>query len=463
MATPASLQNIRPISFWHESIANEFTHRDSITSDIESDIAIVGAGYSGLWTAYYLKIMNPNLRIVVVESQSIGFGASGRNGGWCTGFLPVTLSELSDQHGRQAAIDMYRESFATVNEVERVLFQENIDCDFQKGGTINGATNVVQQSRVIDEVREFKSFGFTESDIRMLSLEESQQRINVNGLVASSFTPHCAAIHPAKLVVGLAQAVERLGVRIYENSPVRAINKHELLLNHYRVRADVVVRATEGFTSQLAKHRRTLVPLYSYMVATEPLSVAQRQEIRWNNRETYHDARNMIIYVQITRDGRVAFGGRGAPYHFASRVKPEYDLDTLIHDRIISAMHEVFPVTREVPVSHRWGGPLGVPRNWHPSVNYDPKTSMASLGGYVGNGVASTNLAARTLAHLITGENHPLTNLAWVNHPSRRWEIEPLRYIGVNGLLKMSNQMDRHEKSKGTPDKIRSKILDIFL
>lgn len=199
------------------------------------------------------------------------------------------------------------------------------------------------------------------------------------------------------------------------------------------------------------------------MVATAPLSTSQLSSLGWANRETYHDARNMLIYAQLTNDKRIAFGGRGAPYHFASRVKPQYDMHSVIHDKIIRSMHEIFKVSQELEVTHRWGGPLGVPRNWRPSVNFERTTGLASLGGYVGDGVAATNLASRTLAHLIVGDNHPLTELPWVNQVSRKWEVEPLRFIGINGLLKLSESMDRHEARTNQPDKIRSKLLDYFL
>ena len=451
------------ISYWHESVTSAKVDRDSLDSNIDVDIAIVGAGYSGLWTAYYLKQLQPDARVAVIEANHVGFGASGRNGGWCSGYLPMTLAEIEKQRNRQQAIEMYQQSFATIDEIEKMIASEKIDCDFHRGGTIHGATNAVQRTRVIEEVKELHSYGFSENDLRMLSTEESRARVNISGLIATSYTPHCAAIHPAKLVAGLAEVVERMGVKIYENSRVNQINPRTIKLQNSTVRAEVIVRATEGFTSQIKRHRRTLAPLYSYMVATEPLTKSQRDEIGWQNRETYHDARHMIIYVQITSDGRIAFGGRGAPYHFGSRVKPKYDNHDEIHQRIISSMHEVFPVTKELKVTHRWGGPLGVPRNWKPSVNFDRRSGLASLGGYIGDGVAATNLAARTLAHLIADDKHPLTNLAWVNQESRKWEVEPMRYFGINGLLRLSSKMDRHEHETGTEDKFRSKVLERFI
>ena len=450
-------------SLWRESTQHSAIVRQPLQQDLSCDIAIIGGGYSGLWSAYYLKTLLPDARIVIIEADHAGFGASGRNGGWCSGFLPNSIGELDKLHGRDAALEMYRQSFATLDEIENVLQSSQIDCDYFRGGTINGATNDVQRSRVMHEVEEVHRYGFGDEDFRLISPAEQLSRINIEGLKAAAFTPHCAVIHPLKLVQGLAQCVERLGVKIYENTPVREYTSGSVKAGQFTCRADVIIRATEGFTSRIKRHRRTLAPLYSYMVATAPLSASQLANLGWRNRETYHDTRNLIIYAQITKDNRIAFGGRGAPYHYASRVKQEYDTHPLIHQKIIRSMNEIFPVTKELEITHRWGGPLGVPRNWQPSVNFDPQTGLASLGGYVGDGVAASNLAGRTLAHLIAGDDHPLTRLAWVNRPSRKWEVEPLRYIGINYLLKLSDSIDHHEAKTNRPDKIRENILDFFL
>lgn len=450
-------------SLWHESTDHLATDRPALNGDTQCDVVIIGGGYSGLWSAYYLKRLSPDLRIVVIEQNQVGFGASGRNGGWCSGFLPISLSEIEQTHGRSEAIAMYNQSFQTLDEIERVIKDEQIECDYHRGGTIHGATNAVQQTRVRHDVEQLHDFGFGEEHIRLLAATEISSRLNIDGLLSASYTPHCAVIHPAKLVQGLARLVERLGVQIFEDTTVLEYSPGRVKTNSHTCRADIVIRATEGFTARIKKHRRTLAPLYSYMVATAPLSTSQLSSLGWANRETYHDARNMLIYAQLTNDKRIAFGGRGAPYHFASRVKPQYDMHSVIHDKIIRSMHEIFKVSQELEVTHRWGGPLGVPRNWRPSVNFERTTGLASLGGYVGDGVAATNLASRTLAHLIVGDNHPLTELPWVNQVSRKWEVEPLRFIGINGLLKLSESMDRHEARTNQPDKIRSKLLDYFL
>ena len=450
-------------SLWRDAAINDAAPREKLSSDIETDVAIIGAGFSGLWTAYYLKKLMPNSRIVIIDANEVGFGASGRNGGWCSGFMPNSIDELAELHGREAAIEMYRQSFATLDEIESVLVNENIDCDFHRGGTICGATNSVQATRVTSEITKFHDFGFTEDDIRQLSQTEVEHRINISNLQLASYTPHCAVIHPAKLVDGLARVVEKLGVKIYENSSVTQYQSGSIKIDHITCRAQLIIRATEGFTSSIKTHRRTLAPLYSYMIATSPLTESQLHTLGWKNRETYHDARNMIIYCQLTADKRIAFGGRGAPYHFASRVKPSYNTHPLIHEKICNSMRKIFEKIGDIEITHKWGGPLGVPRNWNPSVNFDARSGLGSLGGYVGDGVAASNLAARTMAHLIAEDNHELTQLCWANNQSRKWEVEPLRYFGINGLLKISESIDAYESKTNSPDRIRTKILDTFL
>lgn len=455
----------RPLTrpLWHDSVSGHAVNRGCLDRDSQFDIAIIGGGFSGLWTAYYLKMFAPDSRIAVFEKHQIGFGASSRNGGWCSGFLPTSLREFEKSDGRDAAIAIYRNGFQTLDEIERIITEFNIDCDYHRGGTICGATNSVQKSRIEAELDQFGEFGFGDEFYRKLSKHEFETKISLENVLAATYTPYCAALQPTKLVQGLARVVEDLGVKIFENTHVSEYASRRLYANRFRCSVDVIVRATEGFTARLKHHRRTLAPLYSYMVATAPLSENQIAKLGWSNRETYHDARNMIIYAQLTKDRRIAFGGRGAPYHFASRIKPVYDTHEAIHDKIIESMKTVFSLDEDVEVTHRWGGPLGVPRNWRPSVLFDRFSGLAALGGYVGDGVAASNLAARTLAHMIVDDDHPLTKLPWVNCQSKKWEVEPFRFIGINGLLKLSEAIDRHEAKTNQPDRMRSYILDKFL
>jgi glycine/D-amino acid oxidase-like deaminating enzyme len=212
-----------------------------------------------------------------------------------------------------------------------------------------------------------------------------------------------------------------------------------------------VVRATEGYTPGLPGFERAVAPVYSLMIATEPLPPAVFEQIGLAGRPTFGDLRNLIIYGQRTADDRLAFGGRGAPYHLGSAVRPAFDRVPAVFEALRQTLAGLFPVLGSVAVSHSWGGPLGVPRDWCASVGLDRSTGVGWAGGYVGDGVSTTNLAGRTLADLITGTDSPLTTLPWVGHRSPAWEPEPLRWLGVNAGLRAMRLADWEEDRTGRP------------
>ena len=404
--------------------------REPLPGDRDVDVAIVGGGYTGLWTAYYLARRDPTLRIAVLESAYCGFGASGRNGGWCSGLFPVPLSTLTRRHGADQAAAMFAALAETVDEVGRVASVEGIDCHFAKGGTIALARTPAQLRRAQAEPETF------------VDAATAEAMCGATGVLGGSYSPDCASLQPALLVRGLADAVERLGVTIYEDTRALRITAGSVVTSRGTVRAGVVVRALEGYTSALAGHRRTLAPVYSLMIATEPLPAAVWERIGLARRETFSDHRHLIVYGQRTADDRLAFGGRGAPYHFGSRVRPSYDLVPAVFAALRRALHEMFGL--DLPVAYEWGGPLGIPRDWMPSVGLD--AGLGWGGGYVGDGVAATNLAGRTLADLITGTQTELTGLPWVGHHSRRWEPEPVRWLGINTVLQATRARDALER-----------------
>jgi glycine/D-amino acid oxidase-like deaminating enzyme len=231
---------------------------------------------------------------------------------------------------------------------------------------------------------------------------------------------------------------------------------------HGDVTAETVVRATEGYTTTIAGFKRALAPVYSLMLATEPLSEEQWAQIGLNRRQTFSDGRHLIIYGQRTADGRLAFGGRGAPYHFGSAIRPSFDSHAKVHAELKRVLDELFPVLRAVKVAYTWGGALGVPRDWFASVGYDRAAKLAYAGGYVGDGVGAANLAGRTLADLIRGERSELTALPWVGHRSPNWEIEPLRWIGANLGLRVMDGADAEEARTGRPSR-RAALFGRFL
>ena len=428
----------------------DLTPRAALPGDTDVDVAIVGAGFTGLWTAYYLAETDPSLRIAVLEARVAGFGASGRNGGWCSALFPVSPATLARRHGRAAATAMVRAMASTVDEVGRVAAAEGIDCHFAKGGTVTLARNPAQVARARSAIESERAFGV---DQTWLSAAEATARCGATSVLGGVFTPDCAAIHPGRLVRGLATAVERRGVTVYEETRALTLRSGAVVTDRGTVRAPIVVRATEGYTAGLAGHRRTLAPLYSLMVATEPLPASFWATAGLARRETFTDLRRMIVYGQRTADDRLAFGGRGAPYHFGSRVAAGFDHDARVHRAIEAAMVELFPALGPTPpVTHRWGGPLGVPRDWTASVGFED--GLAWGGGYVGDGVGTSNLAGRTLADLITGADSELTALPWAGHRSRRWEPEPVRWLGINAGLRLTDVADRQEQRTGRPSRL---------
>ncbi|TAM89177.1 MAG: FAD-dependent oxidoreductase [Jatrophihabitans sp.] len=442
----APVTDYRGLSLWFDALPEAARPRPPLDGDATADVAIVGAGFTGLWAAYYLLAADPSLRVVVLESQVAGFGASGRNGGWCSALFPVSATTLARESGRDAAVAQYAAMRSSVTEVAKVAAAEGIDADLAHGGTVVLARSAAQLERAREEVAESDAFGL---GLALLDADAAQSRLAATRVVGATYTPHCAALQPAKLVRGLAAAVERRGGVIYEQTPVTGIAPGRVRTPREEVRAATVLRATEGYTARLPGLRRDIVPVYSLIIATEPLPDATWERIGLRERETFADHRNLIIYGQRTADGRMVFGGRGAPYHLGSRIRPEYDRVPAVFDALRATLAELFPLLEGVPITHRWGGPLGIARDWHASVGIDRETRLGWAGGYVGDGVSTTNLAGRTLADLVLGADTDLTRLPWVGHRSRRWEPEPLRWLGANAGLRAMTWADAAEERRG--------------
>ena len=441
----------RGVSLWLDTVPGSLAPRPALDRDLEVDVAIVGAGFTGLWTAYYLAKADPGLRIAVFEREIAGFGASGRNGGWCSALFATGHEQVARRGGHQGAVDLQRALIETVDEVGRVAEAEGIDAHFAKGGTITMATSPTQVERLRRHIESVRRFGMGEGDLRWLDAAEAAAEVKAVGCLGATYTPHCASIQPARLVRGLADAVERLGVAVYERTQVLELGERELRTSGGRVGAEVVVRATEGYTPTLPGHRRVYLPIYSLMIATEPLPAAFWDEVGWRRRQTVADGRHVIVYAQRTADDRIAFGGRGAPYHWGSRIEPGYDRKPSVFAALRHSLTELFPAAAGAEITHQWGGPLGAPRDWFSAVGYDQGSGLAWAGGYVGDGVGTSNLAGRTLADLITGGDSGLTRLPWVGHRSRNWELEPLRWLGVNTAFHLAAGSDRYEERTGRP------------
>jgi len=448
-----NIETAKKAPFWWEAVDAHQT-RAALDRDLDVDVAIIGAGFTGLWCAYHLSVLDPSLRIAVVDARHVGFGASGRNGGWCHAEYPLGHGQLAKDHNPDIALRHMRALFDSVDDVGRVALSEGIDCDYAKGGVLTLARKKFQDAYAREEVDHAKSLGLTDADIRYLDKDEARAMLNATDVVSGVWYAHGAAIHPAKLVHGVAGAAERRGVAIYENTPVTGLMHGGATTANGQIRASMTVLATEGFGSSIPGRDRILVPLYSLMIATEPLTDDMWAQIGLADRQTFGDFRNLIIYGQRTADGRFAFGGRGAPYHFGSKVDPSFDADDGVHKELVRVLVELFPQLGNTEVTHRWGGALGVSRDWRPSVTIDRPSGFAYAGGYVGDGVATAQLAGRTLAELIVDNDTDRTDLPWVNHSWPKWEPEPLRWFGINMGLNLAKAADRRENRTGKPSRL---------
>jgi glycine/D-amino acid oxidase-like deaminating enzyme len=450
------------VSFWYSTIGLP-TPRRPLDGSAEADVCIVGGGYTGLWTAYYLKKADPGLRVTVLEQRFCGYGASGRNGGWLyNGFAGRGV--FARRYGKPGAIAMQQAMNGAVDEVIAVCATEGVDADIAKGGMMEVARTPAQLERLGAYVENEHSFG--ETGLELLSPTEAAARIDVDGALGACWTPHGARIQPAKLVVGLARVVEAMGVSVYESTAVTEIlpggpgTLARAVTERGTVSARFVLRATEGFTSALRGERRSWLPMNSSMVVTEPLPAAFWEAVGWSGRETLGDMAHAYMYAQRTADDRIALGGRGVPYRFGSRTDNDGLTAQKTVDQLRAILVDFFPAAAGVRIDHAWSGVLGVPRDWCSTVELDRETGLGLAGGYVGSGVTTTNLAARTLRDLVLRQDTELTALPWVNHRVRRWEPEPLRWIGVHGMYAAYHAADRQERGGRTTTSPIARVAD---
>lgn len=430
------------VSHWWEQIGAPAL-RPALASSTSTDVAIVGGGFTGLWTAYYLKKARPELRIVVLEQRFAGYGASGRNGGWLTNSITGGREQYVKTHGRAEAERFQHAMNETVDEVIRVADAEGIEADIARGGEFNVAYTPAQETRIRDFAASEQQWQST--DLELLEGSAAKERINVAGTRAAVWHPHAARIHPAKLAAGLARVVEGLGVEIFEGTSVSEILPHLVRTEHGDVQADFIVRATEGFTANLRGLHRAWLPMNSSLIVTEPLPPQVWQTIGWQRNEVLGDFAHVYMYAQRTADDRIAIGGRGVPYKYGSRTDTDGQTPEQTVRKLTEILNRFFPATTGSQIDHVWSGVLAVPRDWAATVGLDQRTGIAWGGGYVGTGVTSTNLAGRTIADLIAGEQTDLTSLPWVNHRARNWEPEPLRWIATKALYAAYGMADRAE------------------
>ena len=441
----------RERSLWLDGALAEFVPRPRLDSDRDVDVAIVGAGYTGLWTAYALTLRDPRLRIAVVEAETVGYGASGRNGGFVSAGIAGEARVYRRTHPEAEIVRAERAMIDGVDWIGGVVDAEAIDCGWVKGGAYRVATSAPQLTRVKAGLDGKLARGYSAADVRFVTPAEIDAEVRIAGVLGGTYTPHCARADPARLTRGLAEACERRGVVIYERSPATSIEPRSVTCAEGVLRAEVVVRATEAFTTRLPGERRTYLPIASHMLATEPLPADVWEEIGWAGCAPVADQHYQFVYAQRTPDERIALGGRGLTYRRGGEIREDDERQPVIHARLEQALGRLFPAASTARISHRWGCFFAAPRDWSMSVDFNRASGLARAGGYAGHGVVASSLAGRTLADLITGAESELTGLPWVGHTSRRWEPEPLRFIATRTIAAVAASTDAAEDRTNRP------------
>jgi len=443
-----NMQAWNQVSLWMDQIEPPFADRPSLAHDLEVDVAIVGAGYTGLWTAYYLKRQAPHLSIAVLEAQTSGFGASGRNGAWLMGHMlgeEHYLASLPMAPRRRA----YEWLHGIPDEVEQVLLQEGIDARYRKGGVLTCAARYPEQAtRLRAQLAELHQHGHADEDYRWMTPEQLAGQVRMAGAYGAIFSPHCATIHPARLVRGLADAVQRLGVSIYDRSPVEQWRPGQLRTAQATVKARWIVPAIEGYAGSLQPLGQYQIPVQSLIVATAPLPTSTWAQIGLEHGQAFSENSRQVTYAHRSHDDRMVFGARGG-YRFGGRLRPDVPLTQAELDLRRRLLAELFPQLATVEFTHAWGGNLSMARRMRPHMLVDPANGVALAGGYGGEGVGASNLAGRTLADLILGNDSELARMPWVIRDQSlaqalpRWEPEPWRWLAYKSVSSVFAAEDR--------------------
>ena len=435
----------RARSLWLDGLAEPLVPRPSLPGDADCDVAVVGAGFIGLWTAYALACADPSLRIRLLDAEIAGFGAAGRNAGFVSAGIAGDARVYEARGGRDGVERAERAMIDAIDVIGGVVAEEGIACGWAKSGALRVATSPAQLDRVRAGVAARRARGLGQDDVRLLEADELRARVRIEGALGGTLTPHCARVDPAALARGLAAACERRGVVLHERTRATALAPGRVVTDCGTLRAEIVLRATEAFTIRLEGQGRRFLPVYSHMLATEPLPPPVWDEIGWSGCEPVAPQRYLFRYGQRTPDDRIALGGAGATYRLGSGIDEAAEGDRAALERVEQTLRAWFPVLRDVRITHRWGGAFATPRDWSMGLDLDRTTGLGWAGGLAGHGVVASSLCGRTLADLVLGRESELTSLPWVGHQSPRWEPEPLRGLAARAVPRVLRSADDAE------------------
>lgn len=440
-------------SYWLASCDDDLTPRPALTSDETVDVAILGGGFSGLWTAWFLLQADPTLSITIVERQFCGFGASGRNGGWCSPRLPINPAALTRRFGADTARAMLFAQQAMVDEVGRICEQEAINAHFNPAGVLTLARSARQVPSLRQSYDAYARLGMADV-CELLDAGQAHEAVHATDVHGALRLRVGGTIHPGRLVRGLARALERRGVRIHEGTEVLQTStgmQPALATTGGTLRARrAVLLAGEAFLTGLPDYRRRLIPMASTIMLTAPLTERQWDQVGWAGGECLSSYVHTTNYLTRTADGRILFGSRGAPYRYGSDMSETALRENANFGWIRDRLLEWWPSLEGVEFTHQWAGYLGIPRDWLPTVHFDSNHRIGHAYGYTGHGVITSAIAACALAGLVTGAA-PDPHAPYLRERAPDWEVEPLRWAGIRYVQNAFLRMDLAEAAGKTP------------
>jgi len=451
-SSPGSATSQAAPSWWQERAAARFPQplRPPLEGDQRADVVIVGGGFTGLWSAIRLAELEPSRRIVVLERETVGFGASGRNGGFAMTMVTRSLHDLVRKVGPSAAGRVHAAMVETLSEIEAFCAAEGIEADVTRPGLLTVSNGPEQDVRIRQDLEASARLGL--DDISPLSAAECRALVAASGVRCGHFEANSLLVDPAALALGLARAAERRGVVIFERTAlVRARGNGSSLLMRTpagSVRAERALLATNAYAHAIPRIRRFLFTICAYIVCTEPLTEAQWSRVGWERRMGIEDRRVMPHFHRPTADGRILWGGRDAP---ASPIGPDpgRDHDPRIFGRLEETFRQTFPQLDDVRIAERWGGPVGATVHCLPSVGWLHPGTMAYAVGYSGHGVGPSALLARVAVDLLLERDSERLTLPFVTRRPMRLPPERLRWPLLDGAQRVLQAADDRGGARG--------------
>ncbi|HEY5437515.1 MAG TPA: FAD-dependent oxidoreductase [Acidimicrobiales bacterium] len=453
------LADVQPDLWWLDSDPMEPAPHSALIGDIGTDLCIVGAGYTGLWTALLAKERDPDREVVVVEQYETGAGASGRNGGFCSASL--THGYLNGVRRFPDEIELIqRLGRENLDEIEATIGRYNIQCDFERTGELQVAVAPWQFQGMAEQAKRRNAMG---DDVEVLSQEEVQARVHSPSYVGALFDHDgTALVDPARLVWGLERVCIELGVKIFENSKVEWLEDlHDAVRVHTpygAVTAARVALGTNVFPPLLRKTRKYVVPVYDYVMVTEPLTDAQMESIGWSHREGIADSGNQFHYYRLTSDNCILWGGYDTIYNFRGKVRREYEFNSDTYATLAGHFLKTFPQLAGIKFTHAWGGAIDTCTRFSPFWGTSHEGKVAYVLGYTGLGVASTRFGAATMLDLLDDLETDRTRLTMVRKRPMPFPPEPFKWIFIRITQAAIRYADEHEGKRN----LWLKIIDLF-